>query len=174
MRERRQGHPGESRHLRGWASCAGKEGSEKGAEKQEIPSEALPGEEILQGELVDGQSFSETMPRQATGGSAHRHHDRMQNTCAEDQVTVKEFLPTAMSVALWARHWAGKAIWCHYDNAAVVAVINGGPPEAQTWSRMPQKVCCSDCLLKVHWSTKLTKATALLVRPSVCGRNFVI
>ena len=41
-------------------------------------------------------------------------------------ITVKEFLPIVIAVALWGHQWQGKVVRCLCDNAAVVAVIRSG------------------------------------------------
>ena len=47
-------------------------------------------------------------------------------------ISPKELLPILFAVAVWGEHWGGRLVECHYDNMAVVAVVNSGWSQDKT------------------------------------------
>ena len=41
-------------------------------------------------------------------------------------ILAKELLPIVIVAAIWGKAWGGCTVLCHFDNAAVVAIINAG------------------------------------------------
>ena len=41
-------------------------------------------------------------------------------------ILAKELLPIVIAAAIWGKAWRGHTVFCHCDNAAVVALINAG------------------------------------------------
>ena len=44
----------------------------------------------------------------------------------EVHITVKEFHPIVLAMAIWESQWTGQAVRCRCDNAAMVAIVNSG------------------------------------------------